>query len=153
MATQKTAGKQRRGRPFGRGVSGNAAGRPRGSRNRATVMAEAVSEDDALAITGAVVAKARKGDMVAAKIVLDRLWPAARGRAVAIGLPDANSPQGVTGALAAIIAAMGAGAISADEASAMCAVLETQRRAIETEELERRLLAIEEQLKTNAQTD
>jgi hypothetical protein len=65
MAVQTTAGKQQRGRPFVRGVSGNPAGRPKGSRNRASIMAEAVSDADAVVIVRAVVSKARRGDMIA----------------------------------------------------------------------------------------
>jgi len=44
---------------------------------------------------------------------------------------------------------MADGMISTDEAAAVAAVIETQRRAIETEQLQIRLLAIEEQLKSN----
>jgi len=84
---------------------------------------------------------------------LDRVAPPRRGRPVALALPDVRSPTGVTDALAAVVAAMSSGMISAEEATAIVAVIESQRRAIETEELEARLLAIEEHLKTNAQKD
>jgi hypothetical protein len=81
LEAQRTARKQR-GRPFERGVSGNPGGRPKGVRNRASLMAEALTDRDAIAIARTVVAKAKRGDMVAARLVLDRLWPAARGRAL-----------------------------------------------------------------------
>jgi hypothetical protein len=41
------------------------------------------------------------------------------------------------------------GMISTDEAAAVAAVIEAQRRRIETEQLQVRLLAIEEHLKSN----
>jgi hypothetical protein len=72
-----------------------------------------------------------------------------KGRPLAIKLPQVNNPQGVTDALAAIVAAMGDGTITAEEAFSMCAVLESQRRAIETEQMEARMLAIEEHLKSH----
>jgi hypothetical protein len=66
----RTAAEQR-GRPFERGVSGNPAGRPKGARNRTSLMAEALTDSDAVAITRAVAAEAKRGDMVAARLVLD----------------------------------------------------------------------------------
>ena len=47
-------------------------------------------------------------------------------------------------ALAAVASAMGRGELTPEEARAMCAVLESQRRAIETAELEARVAALEE---------
>ena len=58
---------------------------------------------------------------------------------------------GVVAALAAIVAAMGDGTLSPDEASAVSAVIEVQRRAIETTELETRLRAVEERIGTDEQ--
>jgi hypothetical protein len=143
---KRTAGKQQRGRPFKPGVSGNASGRPTGSRNRATVMAEAISEEDALAITRSVVSKATKGDMTAARIVLDRLWPPARGRAISMSLPPVDDAAGVLAAHGALIKAITEGLISVEEASALSQLLTAQSKAIESTETEARLRAIEEQI-------
>jgi hypothetical protein len=63
-------------------------------------------------------------------------------------LPDVSTPSGVTTALAAVVKAMADGMISTDEAAAVAGVIEMQRRAIETEQIEARLLAIEESLKS-----
>jgi len=150
------APKQRRrgrGRPFPVGHSGNPKGKAPGTRNHITQLAERLMGDDVEAVVKKVVGAAKAGDMTAARLILDRVLPPRRGRPVAIALPDVKSPTDVIGALTNIIAAMGAGAISAEEASAMCTVIDSQRQAIETEQLEARLLAIEEHLKTNAQGD
>ena len=49
-AAENTAGKQR-GRPFEPGKSGNPNGRPKDARNRTTVLAEGLLDDEAEAIT------------------------------------------------------------------------------------------------------
>jgi hypothetical protein len=50
-----------------------------------------------------------------------------------------------------IVAAMAEGVLSPEEAAAVSAVVEAQRRAIETEQLEARLSTIEDQVKSNEQ--
>jgi len=142
-----------RGQPFPPGRSGNPAGKAPGTRHQITLLAEQLMSDDVEAVIAKVVKAAKAGSIPAAKLILDRVAPPRRGRPVALALPDVRSPTGVTDALAAVVAAMSSGMISAEEATAIVAVIESQRRAIETEELEARLLAIEEHLKTNAQKD
>jgi hypothetical protein len=46
---------------------------------------------------------------------------------------------------------MASGRISTDEAAAIAAVIEGQRRALETEQLEARMILVEESLKSNEQ--
>ena len=90
-----------------------------------------------------VIAKARAGDLTAAAIILARTWPIPRGRKVQLDLPALNSGADLPDALAAVIAAIGAGVVSPEEGAAVAAVLETQRKAIEATEIEARLRAIE----------
>ena len=49
MTAAKTAGKQR-GRPFKKGKSGNPKGRPEGSRNNATILAQNLLDGQAEAL-------------------------------------------------------------------------------------------------------
>jgi hypothetical protein len=139
-----TAQKQR-GKPFARGVSGNPAGRRRGSRNAALVALDRLGEEAAADVVRVVIAAARAGDLTAARTLLDRVWPARKGRAVALPLPPVATPAGVVAALAVVVATMAEGALTPDEASAVAAVIEGQRRAIETEELAARIAALEGQ--------
>lgn len=150
---ENSAPKQRRrgpGRPFQAGRSGNPAGKPKGTRHHATLLADQLLANDIEAVVAKVVKAAKAGNMSAAKLILDRVAPPRKGRPTAIALPDVSTPNGVTTALAAVVRAMADGMISTDEAAAVAAVIETQRRAIETEQLQVRLLAIEEQLKSSA---
>ncbi|MDO8399006.1 MAG: DUF5681 domain-containing protein [Bradyrhizobium sp.] len=146
MASKKTAGKQRRGRPFARGQSGNKAGRPPGSRNKATLMSEAISEGDALAIARAVVGKAKKGDATAARLVLDRLWPVPRGHTIKSRsgiIPKVASSADVLAAHGAVIRSVATGELPTDAAQALSELFERQLRMIETTAIEDRLKALE----------
>ena len=132
-----------RGRPFAPGQSGNPAGKPTGTRNAALLALDATGADNAAAVMQAVVDAARGGDMRAAEILLSRLWPQRKGRPVALDLPALNTALDVSAALAATAAAMAEGTLSPEEAGAVAAVIETQRRAIETLDLEVRIAALE----------
>jgi hypothetical protein len=69
-AVETTRPKQTWG--FQKGVSGNPAGRPLGARHKTTIMAEKLMQDSAEKVINAVVDAAAKGDMMAAKIIVDR---------------------------------------------------------------------------------
>jgi hypothetical protein len=101
-------------------------------------------EDDADAIVQAVIERAKGGDMVAAKIVLDRIVPIRKGAVVELDLPKVTTSRGVAAAMAALVDAMSAGAITPDEASTISSVLEIRRRAIETQEIDERLKKLED---------
>jgi Family of unknown function (DUF5681) len=64
---------------FQKGQSGNPAGRPFGSRNKATVLMEGLLEGEAEAIARKAIEMAKGGDMAAIRMCMDRLAPA-RGR-------------------------------------------------------------------------
>jgi hypothetical protein len=66
---------------FQKGQSGNPAGKPKGARHKTTLMAERLMQDDVENIVNAVLTAARNGDMMAAKIILDRIAPVRRSRA------------------------------------------------------------------------
>ena len=114
------------GKPFRPGRSGNAAGRPADARPAALTALDAIGTANAAPILQAVVDAARGGGIRAAEILLSRIWPARKGRPVESDLPPMRNPGGLVAALAAI----GAGELAVEEAAA--AVLEVQRRAMET---------------------
>ncbi len=91
-----------------------------------------------------VVEDAKAGDLRAAELLLRRLWPERKGRPVEVALPPVVVAADLVPALAAVVAAMGRGELTPEEAQAVCAVLESQRRAVETAELEARVAALEE---------
>jgi hypothetical protein len=141
----KTAGKQR-GKPFEPGESDNPRGRPEGSWHATTPAVEKLLEGEAEEIGRKAVELAKSGDTVALRLCLERIAPVRKGRPISLTLPSMSSPADVTKALSAIVAQMAEGEITPDKAAVAASVIETKRKALETEELDRRLRAIEEQL-------
>jgi hypothetical protein len=128
------------GRPF---QPGN-PGKPKGTRNKRTLLAEKLMGDDLEAVTRSVINAARNGDMTAARIVMDRLVPVRKGRPVRFDVPDAMDAAGVAEAFKRLMEAIGSGEITPEEASTIAGVLELRRKAIETVEIEARIKALEE---------
>jgi hypothetical protein len=125
------------------GQSGNPKGKPAGARNKATLAVLALMEQGAREITEAVVEAAKGGDLVAARMILDRLAPPAKERPISIDLPDISSVMGVSAAQQVIVQAVAAGDLLPGEGTALAGIVENRRRAIETEELEQRITALE----------
>ncbi len=139
----ETTGEERPARD-GRGRFGPGnPGRPRGSRHEALRALDAIGAEGAAEVMQAVVEAAKGGDMRAADILLRRLWPERKGRPVNMELPPLDGARGVAAALGAVAEAVAGGDLSPEEGQTVAAVLETQRRAIETAELEQRIAALE----------
>lgn len=130
---------------WGKGQSGNPAGKKPGSRNKATAMLLKLMETGAKEITTAVIEAAKGGDLTAARMVLDRLVPPAKERPVSLDLPDTSDAAGIAQAQAAILQAVAVGNLTPSEAATLAGIVEGHRKALETLELEQRIAALEEQ--------
>lgn len=126
----------------GRFGPGN-AGKPAGARNKATRAAEALLEGEAETLTRTCIELAKRGDTVALRLALERIYPAPRGRRVALELPAIETADDVAKGLAAVIGSVAAGELTTDEAAGVAGLLEQRRKAIETVELEARIVALE----------
>jgi hypothetical protein len=102
-----------------------------------------IADDAGKEILAAMVAAAKGGDMRAGELVLSRIWPARKGRPIALTLPPIKDAAGVVSALGAVADAVATGDITPDEGSAVANVLETKRRSIETADLQRRIEVLE----------
>jgi hypothetical protein len=130
------------------GQSGNPAGRPKGSRHAALLALDAIGAEAGTEIMTAVVNAAKGGDMRAADILLRRLWPERKGRPVLLGLPTIRETHDIVLALGAVTNAVAMGDLTPDEGAAVAGVLEAQRRAVETIDLERRIAILEQSKET-----
>jgi hypothetical protein len=132
----KTDGRFKPGNKLGKG-------RPAGSRNKATLAADALLDGEGLELTRVCIEAAKGGDMTAMRLCLERAVPVRRGRPVTFKLPPIERAEDVQKAIAAIIAATAAGDLTPEEAASIAALLEANRKAIEVVEIERRLEALE----------
>jgi hypothetical protein len=132
-----------RGRPFARGNPG----KPPGARHKTTLAVESLLDGEAEKLTRKAIKLALAGDSTALKLCMDRISPPRKGRAAPFPLPPVKTTADVVSALAAVTAAVSGGRISPAEAVEIASVVELQRRAIETQELETRLHALEERFK------
>lgn len=133
------------GRPF---QPGN-PGKPKGARHKTTLIAEKLAierlmEDDAEGVTRRVIEAAKVGDMTAARLVLERIYPVRKGRPVHLDLPEIETVADLPVALSALLSAMGHGEITPEEAAVVANVIEAKRRTLETVELEQRIAVLEE---------
>jgi hypothetical protein len=141
------AEEKRRGRPFEAGVSGNPAGRPKGSRNRRTALLEAMLDQDAQMILREIIDRALAGDRRSMEFCAQRILPRRRDRPVEFDLPEiATADDGVKGS-AAILRAFSAGELSPSEARDAMALLQEHLRVLEQANLEPRVSALEEKLR------
>ena len=129
--------------PFEKGESGNPAGRPRGSRNRATLLMESLLADDAEAIGRKAIEMAKQGDMAAIRLCMDRLAPVRKGEPVAFELPPLDKPADSVAAAAEIVAAVAAGELTPSEAAELAKVIDVYVRAIATKAFDERLAKLE----------
>ena len=126
-----------------KGVSGNPSGKPRGAKNHATRMVQALLDSRAEEVTNKALEVALSGDGPVLRAILDRLCPAKRDAPVAVELPPLKSASDLPAAMSAILAATAAGELTPSEAAALAGLVETHRRAIETSSLEVRIAALE----------
>jgi hypothetical protein len=146
MTADNTARKQRRGRPFSKGASGNPGGRPAGTRNKAILAMEALLDGEAEAITRTAIEKAKEGDTTALRLCLERILPPRKDRPVSFSLPQLGTVTDAPAATAAIVAAVAAADITVSEGSELAKLVDTYVRAVEASDLDKRLRAIEEKM-------
>jgi hypothetical protein len=130
-------GQSARGRPFAKGNSG----RPRGSKNRTTAVAQALLAGEETELIRKAVEIAKSGDVQMLKFLLDRLLP--RDRLVRVDLPSLDFADEAIERTATICAKVSEGEITPAEAAALSKVISDHSRAIETFDLAKRVEALE----------
>jgi uncharacterized protein DUF5681 len=116
--------------PFEKGESGNAAGRPLGSRNRKTLLLEAMLEGEAEQLARRLIEKAMQGDFAALRHLVDRVMPGWRDRPVAFPLPELAKRGGIARAVDEISGGIGAGTLSTREGLELVRYLERSAQAL-----------------------
>ncbi len=133
---------QERGK-FKKGQSGNPKGKPKGARNRSTLAAEVLLEGSLEGICRKIEEEALAGNMLAAKMVLERFLPVRKERAIRIDMPQLKTCDDILSAIGCIITAVGRGEISPGEGESLSRTLDVFATALENQHFEARLQALE----------
>src|SRR6266480_7502277 len=145
MATQQDFPRKNaeftRGRPFAKGNPG----RPRGSKNRTTAIAQALLADEEVELVRKGIELAKAGDVQLLKFLLDRLLP--KERLIKIDIPRLDFADEAIDGMAAISRAIAEGQITPSEGAALSQMISGYSRAIEVWDLSRRIEEIESSLK------
>jgi len=136
---------------FTKGTSGNPDGRPKGARNKATLIIEQLLDDDAEVIGKKAIEMAKAGDSTALRLCLDRIAPARKDRHISFKLPKLEKPEQAVLAAADIVAAVADAELTPSEAADMMKLVEGYTRILEAEDHEQRLRILEGQLNGNGQ--
>jgi hypothetical protein len=131
---------------FQPGESGNPAGRPRGARNRRTLVAESMLDRDGPAILETLVELAKEGDIAAIRMCIERIFPRPRGRPVAFDLPPMGTTTDAVAAMGAVVQAIGEGELSAEEGADLAKVVASFSQTVATADMEQRLRQVEQSL-------
>jgi len=123
-------------------ASGN-AGKPKGSRNKATVTIESLLEGQAEALTQKATSSALTVDTIALKLCMDRIAPSPKDKPICFSLPDMHCARDASEAAGGILRAVGNGDITPIETTRVMGLIDSYRRTLELTEIEHRLSALE----------
>ena len=133
---------QPRGQPFQPGNSFG-RGRPKGSRNRSTKLAQELLDNYSSALISKCIQKAIQGDSACMRLCIERIVPILREKPVHIKLPKVTDSRTATVASENVIEAAAQGKLTLAEGEAILRMLEKRMKMIELEECMDRIHALE----------
>ena len=131
--------------PDGTFAAGN-PGKPKGSRNRATMAVVSLLEGSSAALTQKALDLALEGDTTALRLCLERIAPPRKDFPVNFDLPKVSSASEAAQAASAILTAVSKGNLTPIEGATIMGLVESFRRVLETTELEERVSKLEQRL-------
>ncbi len=131
---------------FQKGQSGNPAGKPKGTRHKATLAAEALFDGEAERLTRTAIDKALEGDATALRLCLERILPPRRDRPVSFAMPRIESADDAAKGMGAILLAVAAGELTPGVGAELSKLVEGFIRTLEAVEIEGRLARLEERM-------
>ena len=150
IESQQEMGRNEKGQ-FAKGHVHNPKGRTPGSRNKATQAALALMEGQLEEITQTLIDAALGGDLAAIRLVLERLVPPCKEKALPpLDLPTVSNAGSLPKLTAAVLEAVSHGDLTPGEAQALASLVGSHGKAIELAELEDRLTTLEAQMSAEA---
>ena len=119
------------------------SGRPKGSRNKATIAIESLLQGQADALTQAAVTKALEGDSIALRLCMERIAPAPKDQPVSFSLPKMKNALDASEAAGSVLIAVSKSELTPIEATRVMGLIDSYRRTLQLTEIEERLQALE----------
>jgi hypothetical protein len=126
----------------GQFAAGN-SGRPKGSRNKATIAIECLLQGQAEILTQTAVTKALEGDGIALRLCLDRIAPPMKDKPVVFTLPKMQDAMDASQAAGSILSAVSDGSLTPIEGTRVMGLIDSYRRTLELTDIEQRLHQLE----------
>jgi hypothetical protein len=98
-------------------------GRPRGARNHKHKILERIARQEAVPLLRSVIKSAMDGDMIAAKIIFDRIWPRPKSSPLQLQLPETKTPAELRAAMHDLLGRVASGAVSTEDGQAVVAIM------------------------------
>jgi hypothetical protein len=124
---------------FQKGHSGNGGGRPKGSKNRSTLLFEGLLDKSGAKLIRVAIELALGGDSAVLRALLPLLLPPRKERPVAFPLPPIESAEDALRASETILAGAANGALAPSEAADLARLLEGHAKIYELHALEARI--------------
>jgi len=128
---------------FQKGQSGNPNGRPKGSRNKSTILFDRLLDENAQALIEKAIELAKAGDVPSLRLCIDRIVPARKDRHIEFNLPEMSTAADAVNAAAALAKAVATGELTPSEAADLGKLVESYTRALQGAEFEERLSKLE----------
>jgi hypothetical protein len=128
---------------FQKGQSGNPAGRPRGSRNKATIRMQELLEQKAEQLVNKLVDVALAGNIGALRLCLDWLLRTRANDPRLCEMPRLEKAADGVAAIADLACAAAAGDVTPDEAAKLAKVISLYFNTLEARDFEDRLVKLE----------
>ena len=122
----------------GQFTAGN-SGRPKGSRNKATLAIESNLLGQAEALTQTAATKA----LYALRLCTERMAPAPKDQPVSLSLPKMHNAMDSSEAAESVLTAVSEGELTPIEATPLVGLVDSYRRILELTDIEERLQALE----------
>ena len=126
----------------GKFAAGN-RGRPKGSRNKATIAIEGLLEGQAEALTQTAISKALGGDSIALRLCMDRIAPPMKDKPVVFPLPRMHGAMDASEAAGSVLSAVSDGTLTPIEGTRVMDLIDSYRRTLELTDIEQRLQSLE----------
>lgn len=140
--TENTDKKQQKHK-FIKGQSGNPNGRPKGALNKSTLAIKNLFEGESEQIGRKAIEMAKNGEMQAIKLIIDRIYAPKKENSLNLDISKVSNSTSLINAGNDILLAISNGNITISEGKELFSILESMRKNIEIEDLEKRLEILE----------